>query len=257
MQQDIDKPPTAEPFEWKQGIVNEEIEINGGSFAMGSDWRHAYDNEKPPQDVQVDAFKVDLYPVTAYQWAAFMADGGYKNDSLWSAEGRDWRDKEGATMPEYWKLIDGARFWYAPTEVSPVHPDQPVQGVSWHEAQAYCKWAGRRLLNEAEAEFLRHNHQPGDIALTHGPFPVPAPLKPGVENHTGNVWEWSDSRFRPYPGFQPFPYEGYSAAHMEGEHYVCRGGSWATTQVIRRPSFRNWYVPGYRQGFLGLRTASP
>ena len=159
-------------------------------------------------------------------------------------------------MPEYWTQVDGAHYWFAPTEVAPVHPDQPVQGVSWYEAQAYCNWAGRRLLTETEAEFLRQGHEPSEERPTLGPFVLPTPLTVG-ENLSGHVWEWTSSPFRPYPGFQAFPYEGYSAAHMEGEHYVSRGGSWATSRAIRRPSFRNWYVPGYRQGFLGLRTASP
>ncbi len=77
----------------------------------------------------------------------------------------------------------------------------------------------------------------------------------GVKGLSGGVWEWTSSPFLPYKGFKAFPYEGYSLDHMDGNHYVCRGGSWATAAPILRCSFRNWYVPGYRQGFLGVRLA--
>jgi iron(II)-dependent oxidoreductase len=78
----------------------------------------------------------------------------------------------------------------------------------------------------------------------------------GVQDMGGNVWEWTSSKFMPYPGFEAFPYDGYSKDHMKGEHYVCRGGSWATAAPILRCTFRNWYVPTYRQGFLGLRAVN-
>jgi formylglycine-generating enzyme required for sulfatase activity len=90
-----------------------------------------------------------------------------------------------------------------------------------------------------------------------GPEPVgmyePGPF--GLLDMAGNVWEWTSTPFLPYPGFEAFPYDGYSKDHMKGLHMCCRGGSWATSLRIMRSSFRNWYVPTYRQGFLGVRLA--
>jgi formylglycine-generating enzyme required for sulfatase activity len=90
-----------------------------------------------------------------------------------------------------------------------------------------------------------------------GPVPVAShlPNARGLYDMFGNVWEWTSTPFLPYPGFKAFPYDGYSKDHMKGEHRVCRGGSWATSRRILRSTFRNWYVPTYRQGFLGLRLA--
>jgi gamma-glutamyl hercynylcysteine S-oxide synthase len=153
-----------------------------------------------------------------------------------------------------------------------------VSSLSWHEADAYARWAGKRLPTEAEWEFAAVSdlsngssrlYPWGDAAPAPEracfgigewqPAPVadrPAGASPfGLLGMAGGVWEWTSTPFLPYPGFEAWPYDGYSKEHMGGDHYVCRGGSWATAAPNLRGAFRNWYVPTYRQGFLGLRCA--
>ena len=208
--------------------------IPGGVFTMGSDSRHVYDNEQSAHEVEVASFALDDTPVTAAHWLQFMRDGGYQRPELWTPDGRRWREQENATMPEYWMPTpDGKAFAYAAAlGLREIEPGEPVSSISWYEADAYARWIGKRLLTEAEWEFA--------VEIKDGPQ---------------SVWEWTSSSFLPYPEFKAFPYDGYSLEHMDGKHFVCRGGSWITDTCIRRRTFRNWYVPTYRQGLLGVRCA--
>lgn len=257
------------PSDWKPGVRSEMVEIAGRDFLQGSDSPFAYDNEKPRHKASVEGFKLSRTPVTAYEWTEFMSDGGYGARSFWSDRGWEWKESESAVRPEYW--LESERHAYGPLGVRSMHPDEPVSSISWFEAEAYARWAGKRLPTETEwehaasageypwgdptpdetrAAFGIHRWAPSPV----GSFPAGA-SSAGILDMAGGVWEWTSSPFLPYEGFEAYPYDGYSKDHMKGEHRVCRGGSWATAGPILRRSFRNWYVPGYRQGFLGLRLA--
>lgn len=258
------------------------VRIPGGCILVGSDDRHDYDNEKAVHRVDVAPFELDPTPVTAADWSRFMADGGYANSALWSDAGWAWRLREHAERPACW-LSTGSGSptclpgCYGPLGARPLDPQEPVTGVSWYEAEAYARWAGKRLPTEVEWEYAARWDPCGDPRLyPWGDEPPTAERasfglerwRPdavgahpagrsafGLLDMAGGAWEWTRTPFLPYPGFQPFPYDGYSAEHMDGSHFVCRGGSWATSAPILRCSFRNWYVPTYRQGLLGLRCA--
>jgi gamma-glutamyl hercynylcysteine S-oxide synthase len=270
--------PDGERPMWRAGVDTRFIEIAGGTFCMGSDDLHGYDNEKCAHQQRVDPFLLAETPVTARQWSEFIEDGGYDQRRLWSDAGWDWKQREGATMPEYWRLIDGEFAIVGPTGLRWIHPDEPAGSLSWFEAEAFCRWTSARMPTEKEWEYAaafdpattRSRRYPWGLAApTHEhacngfsgwcASPVAEHLRGtsalGIQDMAGGLWEWTSTPFLPYPGFQAFPYDGYSKDHMKGEHRVCRGGSWATAGPILRCSFRNWYVPTYRQGFLGLRLA--
>ncbi|HEV2474626.1 MAG TPA: SUMF1/EgtB/PvdO family nonheme iron enzyme, partial [Chthonomonadales bacterium] len=257
-----------------------EIFIRGGAFIMGSNCRHGYDNEKQEHETEVHSFYLDAAAVTVADWLRFIGDGGYRRPELWQPEGWEWKAAQLIEAPEYWLpnwKADAPRY-FGPFGVRSTQLNEPVTSVSWFEADAYSRWAGKRLPTEEEWEYAAAwdaaagvcrkfpwgEEQPDGVLADfggagEGPAPVGAhPLgrsAQGVGEMAGGVWEWTSSRFLPYPGFAAFPYDGYSAEHMDGSHYVCRGGSWASAAPILRCSFRNWYVPTYRQGFLGLRCA--
>jgi gamma-glutamyl hercynylcysteine S-oxide synthase len=250
--------------------------IPGGDFLMGSADRHGYDNEKMPHKVEVKPFYLDRCPVTAEDWSLFIRDGGYECREFWSAEGWEWCQSANITEPEYW-VDTGRTFAYrGPMGLRDIDPYEPICGISWYEADAYARWDEKRLPTEVEWEYAASHTPKGkriypwgneEPTPNHASFginrwdPGPVGQRPdgasffGIHDMAGGVWEWTSTPFLPYPGFEAFPYDGYSKDHMDGKHFVCRGGSWATAAPILRCTFRNWYVPTYRQGFLGLRCA--
>jgi ergothioneine biosynthesis protein EgtB len=255
------------------------ISLPGGTFCMGSNDHHGYDNEKEAHAVTVAPFSLDQTPVTNAQWMAFLCAGGYERPELWTEDGFAWRVREDVIHPEYWHRAPEVGFLsIGPNGPRKMHPEEPVCGISWYEADAYARSAGKRLPTEAEWEYAAawdpapgrarrypwgdRPPNPDDASFGLAAWaPDPVGSHPcgrsghGVLDMAGSVWEWTASPFLPYPGFVAFPYDGYSKEHMDGLHFVCRGGSWATSGPILRCAFRNWYVPTYRQGFLGLRCA--
>ena len=210
--------------------------ISGGVCRIGSNATCVYDNEKREYEMDVAPFLLDVQPVTAAQWVAFIADGGYERPGVWSEAGWEWRTRENVTMPEYWRRSEVGFSCYSAHGLRPIAPEEPACSLSWYEADAFARWAGKRLPTEFEWECVARGN-------------------PNLQMF-GSVWQWTSSDFLPYPGFVAFPYDGYSKEHMDGKHKVCRGSSWASDpRRIARPSFRNWYIPSYRQGFLGLRCA--
>lgn len=257
-----------------------EVLIAAGPFTMGSRDPWAYDNERPAHEVHVDDFWIDTKPVTNAAFVEFIDDGGYIRPELWSEAGRRWRQEADLTAPGFWTL-DGGEFRVQRFgESLPVTPDEPVQHVCWYEADAFCRWAGRRLPTEAEWEKaaaaggdgLDVRYPWGDTAPTPGRAnlaldgrmqfgPAPAGSLPegaapsGCLQMLGDVWEWTASDFLPYPGFEAFPYREYSEVFFGDEYKVLRGGSWATHPPAIRTTFRNWDYPIRRQIFTGFRTA--
>jgi iron(II)-dependent oxidoreductase len=216
-----------------------EVLIPGGPFVLGAeaDQPWAYDNELPAHEVDVPPFRIDRALVTNDDYGSFIAAGGYRDRSLWSDEGWAWRQAEAAVSPAYWQEVeDGAWLRWRFDRVEPVPLREPVQHVSYWEAEAYARWAGKRLPTEVEWEKAARGGE--------------------LEHATGAVWQWTSSPFAAYPGFRAFPYPEYSEVFYGDEYRVLRGGSWVTDSLVARLSFRNWDYPQRRQIFSGIRCAN-
>ena len=193
----------------------ETVGVEAGEYEIGAAGPgFAYDNERPRHSVTLAPFEIDRTPVTNGAYVAYM-------------------EATGAEAPLYWESDAGAG-WVsvARGRRDPVDLAQPVIHVSWREADAFARWAGKRLPSEQEWE-------------------VAADRLHAV----GQVWEWTSSDFLAYPGFEAFPYREYSEVFFGDEYKVLRGGSWATDRAVVRPSFRNWDLPQRRQIFSGFRCA--
>lgn len=245
----------------------EMIQIPAGEFEMGDDSVDALDNERPVQRVYLETYWIDRYPVTCQQYRAFMEAGGYQNPRWWSKAGWEWLQTQQVTQPLNWCE-------------NPMWDNHPVCGVSWYEAEAYSRFVGKRLPTEAEWEkaaswdaqadcrriypwgneqpTLKHCNHDNSIGRT---TPVDAfstgKSAYGLYDALGNVWEWTATWFDGYPGFQSYPYIGYSQVYFDQQHRVLKGGSWATRPWALRCSFRNWYHPCVRQILAGFRCAAP
>ncbi len=256
------------------------VRVSAGEYTIGTEDRSAaYDNERPRHTVTLDAFRIDRTPVTNGQYLAFIADGAYSRPELWSHAGLAWLDQSRAIAPLYWSLTDSGWWTRSMDRVASVDPTRPVCHVSYYEAEAYARWAGKRLPTEAEWEVAAtwdpargtaRAYPWGDMPPTpalanvdqlgFGTAPVgayPRNISPlGVTGMIGDVWEWTSSDFGPYPGFEVFPYREYSEVFFGSEYKVLRGGSWATRPSVARSAFRNWDYPIRRQIFSGFRCAA-
>lgn len=232
--------PSPEPSRPPSVTASGDVLVEGGPVLLGADedavW--AYDNERPRHEVTLPAFRIDRALVSNADWLNFIAAGGYRDRALWSDEGWKWRTAEQAEAPMFWER-DGERWLRRRFErVEPVPASEPVQHVSWYEADAYARRAGKRLPSEAEWE---------KAARAAGRE---------LEHLQGAVWQWTSSYFDGYPGFRAFPYPEYSEVFFGDEYRVLRGGSWVTDPVVARTSFRNWDYPRRRQIFSGVRCAA-
>lgn len=241
------------------------VYVPAGPFWIGNDAPYALDNEQPAHLIDLDGYWIDRYPVTCEDFRHFMEAGGYRNADWWSKAGWAWLQAHPVSQPLYWS-DDVA--W----------ADHPVYGVNQYEAEAYARFVGKRLPTEAEWEKAACSSLDSPIPLAY-PWGEEPPtvhhcnhfhwvghttpvttyessISPaGCVDMLGNVWEWTASLFEGYSGFKPYPYVGYSSTYYDGQHYVLRGGSWATRPWALRPSFRNWYQPWVRQIFAGFRCA--
>jgi iron(II)-dependent oxidoreductase len=255
----------------------DEIRIPEGSFVLGSvgePW--AYDNELVPHEVELREFSIDRAPVTNCSFAEFVEDGGYRSEPLWAPEGWAWLQEANVTEPLNWALNGNGwqRTRFGREEQLPL--DEPVQHVSWYEADAFARWAGKRLPTETEWERAAGwDERTGKSRYPWGGAwvgyeanlgwsrfsPAPAGSYAGGQSSSGclqmagDVWEWTSSFFHPYPGFVAFPDGDYSEAFFGERNRVLRGGSWATAPLVARTSFRRWEIPESRRLFAGFRCA--
>jgi gamma-glutamyl hercynylcysteine S-oxide synthase len=245
-------------------IESKTIAIPSGEFTIGSNEIQAQDNERPAHSVYLDAYNIDIYPVTCGQYQQFMNAEGYHNPQYWSREGWHWLQQQNSiSQPLYWLN-------------SPQDSNHPVYGVSYYEAEAYANFVGKRLPTEAEWEkaaqlsSLEFDEQTISeeidygIGNHHNLVGCVTPVNAYPETRTiwgcydmlGNVWEWTNSWFSPYEGFSSYPYQGYSEVYFDNQHKVLKGGSYVTRPYALRNSFRNWYYPWVREIFAGFRCAS-
>jgi iron(II)-dependent oxidoreductase len=227
----------------------------------------------------VRPFFIDVHPVTNGEFLRFMEAGGYTTPDHWSEAGRVWLAESGVRAPKYWYEEDRRWMTRVMDRSAPVDPRHPVSHVCYHEAEAYARWAGKRLPTEIEWEaaaswdpaagakrIFPWGDEPASPELANldqlgfGTAPVgvyPRNVSPiGCYGMIGDVWEWTSSSFGPWPGFEAFPYEEYSAVFFGDDYKVLRGGSWATRPGAIRNTFRNWDYPIRRQIFSGFRCAS-
>lgn len=258
-----------------------DVEIAGGDFMLGAapDDGFVFDNEKWAHLVHVQPFRMARAPVTNAGFLAFVEDRGYRRRELWSTEGWVWRQRAGARSPVYWKRDAGGWLYRVHDRWDPLPPHHPVIHVNWFEAQAYCRWAGRRLPTEAEWEFAaaaapgaactKRRYPWGDAAadasranlygVAAGCVDVAAHASGdsawGCRQMFGNVWEWTQDWFGPYSGFVRDPYKEYSEPWF-GDHKVLRGGCFATRAGLLRNTWRNFYTPDRRDVYAGFRTCA-
>lgn len=213
-----------------------------GNYRIGSEnAAEAFDNEVPPHDTSLAGTNFACQPVSNAEWLAFMQDGGYTSPSYWSDDGWQWREESQTDCPEHWQR-DKQGNWFGLDHTGAHDLDEhiPVCGINYFEANAFVNWmnsahsAGARLPHEYEWEAAASND------VLENPY---------------LVWEWCANTFYPYEGFSPFPYDNYSKPWFDNNHYVLRGGSKQTCDIIKRNSFRNFYNPDKRHIFSGLRLA--
>ena len=217
----------------------------------------AFDCEGPRHRVLLPAHAIADRTVTNAEWQAFIADGGYRDPALWLSDGWAWVQREGIGAPLYWEQRDGGWTRFGLDGRRPVDPAAPVTHVSFYEADAYASWAGARLPTEAEWEAAAAASDPagGNQLDAAGPV-APRAASPGDPAFFGDVWEWTGSAYRPYPGFRAAAgaVGEYNGKFMSGQ-CVLRGGSCATPRGHARASYRNFFYPHQRWQFTGVRLA--
>ncbi len=242
------------------------VGFEGGRYGLGHDGgSFAFDNESPRHDVLLGAYDLCCRPVTCGEWLEFMADGGYRTPTLWLSDGWAAVQSNHWQAPLYWRNGDepgdaDEGIWSVFTLYGrrPVAADEPVCHISYYEADAYARWAGARLPTEAEWEGAAAAQAAVDGAnlLNTGTLHPRACAASGLTQMFGDVWEWTSSAYSAYPGFAP-------AAGAVGEYngkfmvnqMVLRGGCCATPADHARVTYRNFFAPGTRWHFSGLRLA--
>lgn len=255
-----------------------DVEMPGGEFELGASANtpFVFDNEKWSHPVTVEPFAISRVAATQEDFAAFVDDEGYRRKELWTPDGWRWRERSGAEHPVYWKQAAGGEWLCRHFDVwKTLEPRVAMIHVNWYEADAYCRWANRRLPTEVEWELAatgpvekRHypwGEQPPSAELANLDWQAMGAVD--VANHVrgdsafgcrqmiGNVWEWTSTTFQPYPGFAVDPYKEYSRPCF-GNCNVLRGGCWATRSRLIRNTWRNYYRPDRRDVLAGFRTCA-
>ncbi len=267
--------------------VEGDVSIPGGEFNLGApaDGEFVFDNEKWAHAVEIQPFSIARTAVSNRQFLEFVEQGGYTNKELWDPQGWQWRTENALMHPVYWRRGEASRWEIRSFDQwRPLVPDAAVIHVSWYEARAYCRWAGRRLPTEAEWEVAASAEPSEDgQALSankrtypwgeekpdkflanldgHGLGTINVNALPdsdsafGCRQMIGNVWEWTDTQFAPYPDFTPDMYQDYSQPLFDITR-VLRGGGWATRARMIRNTFRTYYGPNRNDVFAGFRTCA-
>lgn len=272
--------PTKTPIEG-------DAHIPGGRFLLGrsSASGFTFDNEQQAHQVEVKPFSISRTAVTQGQFAAFIEDRGYRRSELWCETGWRWRQNADAEHPVYWRREPTGEWLRRHFDQwLPLEDRLAVIHVNWYEAEAYCRWAGRRLPTEAEWEMTASCEPSFDgigIDTRKRLYPwgdqPPSPDRAnldwramgginvdelplsdsafGCRQMIGNCWEWTSTDFGPYPGFAPGPYKEYSEPWF-GDHKVLRGGCWVTRSSMIHNAYRNFYTPDRRDVWAGFRTCA-
>jgi len=261
-----------------------DVAIPGGRFLLGADSQQGFvfDNEKWGHERQVSPFLIARTAVSNAEFAAFVDAGGYAERGFWSDEGWNWRQERGAEHPVYWRRREDGWQRRHFDQWQPLVPRAAMIHVSWHEAQAYCRWAGRRLPTELEWEVAAAAEPTSDgrgLAGTKRSYPwgaaPPTPALANLDGHAlgtidvgalaasdsafgcrqmiGNVWEWTSSYLEPYPGFVADVYAEYSQPYF-GKKPVLKGGGWTTRSRLIRNTWRNFFMRHRRNIVAGFRT---
>ena len=239
------------------------LEHDGGPVEIGHRGeRFGFDNEYPVHTVHLTPFGLADRPVTCGEWLSFMEDDGYSRPEFWLSDG--WAVVERAEVGGAAVLVTrpGRPRALGPVHLAgsrPVDPNEPVCHISYYEADAFAHWTGMRLPTESEWETIALAHGEGDnflrddVLTTGAPHPRPAISSNGI---FGDTWEWTSSAYSPYPGFRAAPgaVGEYNGKFMVSQ-YVLRGGCCATPAGHVRPTYRNFFPPGARWAFGGLRLA--
>jgi iron(II)-dependent oxidoreductase len=235
-----------------------------------------FDNEKWAHEVRVAPFAISRCAVMNEEFVAFVDEGGYARREWWSDEGWRWREQEPAEHPVYWiPQANGRWLQRFYDQVLPLAATHPVMHVNWYEADAFCRWARRRLPSEAEWELAASGMEKASYPWGEEPpsqqraeldatSPRCAPVAAhaagdapnGCRQLIGNVWEWTSDDFCPYPGFEVDPYKEYSQPWFGPERKVLRGGCWATRSRLIRNTWRNYFTKERRDIFAGFRTCA-